>query len=170
MPGLLEFDGDCLIVLRHSLLANSPQEGCALLLGDKQPSHFSKEETVWTIKLIWPCCNIWEQGFSTLVQSSNDLNTFHTRQASRQTRFAIDPREQLLAQKWGRKNNLKIIGSAHSHPYGDAIPSAVDRSWSFSQGLMVIADGSGRLRGWWMRKDKNLDPLELALVRNERSP
>ena len=167
MPGLLEFDGDCLIVLRRSLLASAPQEGCALLLGDKQPSHLSKEETLWKIKLIWPCCNIWEPGFSSLIESANGLNTYQAGQASKKNRFAIDPREQLLAQRWGRKNSLKVLGSAHSHPYGDAIPSIVDRSWSFSQGLMIIADGSGRLRGWWMRKDKNSQPLELALILNE---
>ena len=38
MPGELKFDHDCLIVLRSSLLALAPKEGCALLVGDQHQS------------------------------------------------------------------------------------------------------------------------------------
>ena len=54
MPWRLRFDRDCLIVLRRSLLAVAPEEGCALLLGDSG----------WDprVRVVWPCCNVWRPG------------------------------------------------------------------------------------------------------------
>ena len=56
----------------------------------------------------------------------------------RQCRFRIDPREQLLAQKWARARGLEVLGSLHSHPASPPLPSATDRSMTFAPTLMLI--------------------------------
>ena len=57
-----------------------------------------QRETHWQVERIWPCLNGWQP------------------MGERSRRFAIDPREQLLAQKWGRARALTVLGAAHSHP------------------------------------------------------
>ena len=162
MPGLLNFDGDSLIVLRHNLLAVAPEEGCALLLGEQKDSQEFQGETLWNIRIIWPCCNIWKPGIFGLIESPQDQSKEALKDLSRKKRFAIDPREQILAQRWARNQNLKVLGSAHSHPCGEALPSLVDLKWSFSEGLMVIVNGSGEISGWRLRIDKPKQRLKMT--------
>ncbi len=123
-----------LTVLRQILECAAPQEGCALLLG-------ARLGDAWQLGWVWPCCNVWPVA------------------GERCCRFAIDPREQLLAQKWGRQRGLQVLGSAHSHPAGMAVPSATDCRLSALPALMVIlgADGQNHARGrdqqlvgWWI--------------------
>ncbi len=125
-----------LTVLEAVLLAAAPEEGCALLLGRCDP---------WRIALVWPCLNVWEPP------------------PERRRRFALDPREQLQAQKWARARGLTVLGSAHSHPLSAPVPSALDRSLAFAPTLMLIlgqadgptgsaADGDTQwsLACWWL--------------------
>ena len=83
---------------------------------------------------------------------------------SKQRRFAFDPREQLVAQKWARKNGLEVIGNAHSHPKGDAVPSKIDCAWNQDNGIMIIIDKSGIIRGWWVANAQNCDPIEVTFL------
>ena len=140
-PATLHVDRHCLIVLERVLLAAAPQEGCALLLGRNADSALLLER-------IWPCCNSWEPAIE------------------RQRRFLIDPREQLLAQRWARERDALVLGAAHSHPSSAAIPSARDLSLCCGPTLMLIRSGlhaadSTRqpqpdrdliqpLRAWWL--------------------
>ncbi len=126
-PELLRIGRQALTVLERVLLAAAPQEGCALLLGERQP---------WAIRQIWPCLNRWEPA------------------AERRRRFALDPREQLQAQKWARSRGLVVLGSAHSHPQSAPVPSATDRSLAFTPTLMLIqgcsVSGDTELACWWL--------------------
>jgi proteasome lid subunit RPN8/RPN11 len=128
-PERLELDGHCLIVLERTLLASAPEEGCALLLGQQRAATLS-------LKAIWPCCNIWQPSSERLF------------------RFSLDPREQLLAQRWCRTQELVVLGAAHSHPCSEASPSETDRHWCVGPTLMLIRSGLGTgrqaLRAWWM--------------------
>lgn len=74
----------------------------------------------WEVQLIWPCLNIWQPP------------------AQRRYRFGLDPREQLLAQRWGRLRGLQVLGAAHSHPCSEAVPSATDRTLTFPPALQLI--------------------------------
>ena len=96
------------------LQAALPQEGCALLLGQGAGAR------TWRLWRVWPCLNIWEPS------------------SERGQRFCIDPREQLLAQKWGRSRGLQLLGSAHSHPATAPIPSRLDQILTLGPTLMVI--------------------------------
>ncbi|MEX0587998.1 MAG: M67 family metallopeptidase [Cyanobium sp.] len=121
-----------LTVLRRILVAAEPQEGCALLLGERLDEPFNQ---AWRLQRVWPCCNVWP-----MLQE-------------RSRRFAIDPREQLLAQKWGRVRGLELLGSAHSHPSGVAVPSSTDCRLSALPAMMVILGAGNQgleLVGWWI--------------------
>ena len=161
-PRLIEFNRDCLKILRSSLLAVSPQEGCALLIGDHHPVKGLSTERLWRIELIWPCCNIWAPGIFNIPDSSSQSEIAHQMEFSRDNRFALDPREQLHAQKWARTHKLKVLGSAHSHPSGEARPSLIDISWCCNPGLMVIVDRSQKVLAWWMAKDQIFYPLKMS--------
>ena len=127
-PEQIRADLHLLTVLRPILASAEPEEGCALLLGERL-------DYDWQLRLIWPCCNVWPQP------------------QQRCRRFAIDPREQLQAQKWGRAQGLELLGSAHSHPTSGPVPSDTDRSLCGISTLMVILGAQnlgGELVAWWL--------------------
>ena len=151
MPWRLRFDRDCLIVLRKSLHAVTPEEGCALLLGNSGPEV--------RVHVVWPCCNVWRPGLQGLEEHQGRGGGGPP---SRQTRFALDPREQIAAQRWGRQRGLHVVGSAHSHPGGAPRPSGNDRRWAAADGVVVIDAGSGGLAGWWMERSTPRHGFDLA--------
>ncbi len=112
-PGEIRISRRALTVLQADLGRALPLEGCVLLLG-------LIDGPLWRIRRIWPCRNIWEPA------------------AERAQRFAIDPREQLLAQPWARQRGWQVLGSAHSHPSSEPVPSAIDRRLAFAPTLMLI--------------------------------
>ncbi len=143
-PERLQFDGHCLIVLERTLLAAAPEEGCALLLGDR-------EGATLRVQWIWPCRNVWQPA------------------QERPQRFSLDPREQLLAQRWCRSRGLTVLGAAHSHPSSPAVPSRSDRERCLGPTLMLIRSGlageAEPLRAWWLPDGAGWDagtPLQSA--------
>ena len=96
-----------------------------MLLGERR-------DDGWRLRWIWPCCNVWPVP------------------GERCRRFAIDPREQLLAQKWGRVRGLEVLGAAHSHPSSPAVPSAIDLDWAVTPCLMLIVGPRRDCRAWWV--------------------
>ena len=152
-PALLRLNLDWLTILVGVLAGAAPDEGCALLLGQRlqaAPGADSLE-----LGLVWPCLNIWEP------------------KAERRRRFLIDPREQLLAQRWARQRGLQVLGSAHSHPASPAQPSATDLALAFAPTLLLIRSGlvaaaddpPGPLAGlgaWWLLGDGEA-PLALEI-------
>jgi len=127
-PEQIRADLHLLTVLRRILASADPDEGCALLLGERL-------DVDWQLRRVWPCCNVWPLPLQ------------------RCRRFAIDPREQLQAQKWGRAQGLEVIGSAHSHPSSGAVPSGTDRSLCGVPTLIVILgaqDLGSELVAWWL--------------------
>ena len=129
-PFALIADQGLLIVLRCLLDCAAPLEGCALLLG-------TAEVGGWRLRLIWPCCNVWPEA------------------GARDRRFAVDPREQLVAQRWGRQRGLQVLGVAHSHPAGPAEPSERDCELCVPPALLVIAGIGGDLRCWWLESEQD---------------
>ncbi len=127
-PDEIRIHRQVLTVLERVLAAAAPQEGCALLLGRRGAA-------IWLLTTVWPCCNVWRP-----VEE-------------RRHRFAIDPREQLHAQKWARRRGLRVLGSAHSHPQAPPVPSATDRALAFPPALMLIlgqGDDGQELGCWWL--------------------
>jgi len=141
-PWQLFVSGDVLIILRRTLAAALPDEGCAQLLGRRRRDGLSLQQ-------VWPCCNVWRPGLAALPEGPGPTHASMP-QPSRRTRFALDPREQIHAQRWARSRGLAVIGTAHSHLDGPAVPSATDRHWSHQPGLMVILAADQTVRAWWM--------------------
>jgi proteasome lid subunit RPN8/RPN11 len=134
-PIALSIDRGLHTVLVRLLACAAPEEGCALLLGRRLPDAAEDEGPLWRLERIWPCLNVWPQP------------------ETRDRRFAIDPREQLVAQRWSRPRGLAVLGAAHSHPAGAARPSATDRSLTLAPALMVILGADGAPLGWWLPED-----------------
>lgn len=136
------------MVVERTLAAPAPDEGCALLLGRHLTSTLD-------LLAVWPCRNQWEAP------------------DERSRRFSIDPREQLLAQRWCRSRGLSVLGAAHSHPSSDAVPSATDLELSVGPTLMLIRSGlqqgPAALRAWWVHGLNAFDsrqekPKELTIT------
>jgi proteasome lid subunit RPN8/RPN11 len=111
-----------------------------LLLGIKMAKSLVVQE-------VWPCCNGWPVP------------------EERGRRFAIDPREQLLAQKWARQHQMAVLGFAHSHPCSPPVPSAIDLAWCVAPALLVIQgleapDSEVSMACWWIEAD-GAEPLRL---------
>ena len=140
-----------LTLIDRLLDAAAPEEGCALLLGTRRSGpqdSLGVPPTHWHLQRVWPTANVWEPAVERL------------------RRFRIDPREQLLAQKWARTQGLEVLGSLHSHPASPPLPSATDCSMAFAPTLMLIRGvatgehppGEGAatrpvLCCWWLEQD-----------------
>ncbi|WP_225867316.1 M67 family metallopeptidase [Cyanobium sp. NIES-981] len=127
-------DPDLLTVLVRLLTCAAPDEGCALLLGRRFPAAAMDGGSLWHLERVWPCLNVWP------------------RPGERGHRFAIDPREQLVAQRWSRPRGLAVLGAAHSHPAGPARPSPTDRALTLAPALMVIVGRDGDPCAWWLEE------------------
>ena len=122
-----------LTVLRALVQAAAPDEGCALLLGGRSPGKVQASAgELWELLLVWPCLNCWP------------------RPEERHRRFALDPREQLVAQRWARTRGMSVLGAAHSHPNGQAIPSETDCALTLAPSLMVIVGAEADAVAWWL--------------------
>ena len=126
--------------------AAAPEEACLLLLGCRQGA-------LWRIDQLWPCCNIWAHP------------------AERDHRFAIDPREQLLAQRWARARGLELLGAGHSHPTSAPVPSTTDLALTAAPALMVIwgprqPEAQPEPLAWWL-EDPPAPPRRLDWVAPE---
>ncbi len=122
-PDHILFGRKVLTVSQRVVAAAGSDEACGLLLGPR-----------WQALLLWPCRNVW------------------TPAMERQRRFAIDPREQLLAQKWARGKGWEVLGSIHSHPRGEPVPSATDRALAVPPALLVI-QGVAEMACWWLPEE-----------------
>ncbi len=155
LPALLRLNLDWLTILGGVLAAAAPEEGCALLLGQQLPD--ASGGHLLQVSEVWPCQNKWEP------------------KRERCQRFLLDPREQLLAQRWARQRGVQVLGSAHSHPASPAVPSATDLALAVAPTLMVIRSGlpgagaagepAGPLAGlgaWWLPGD-GAAPQALAI-------
>ena len=155
LPALLRLNLDWLTILEGVLAGAAPEEGCALLLGQRMP--VTSGDDLLQVSEVRPCQNRWEP------------------KRERCQRFLLDPREQLLAQRWARQRGVQVLGSAHSHPASPAEPSATDLALAVAPTLMVIGSGlpgagaaaepAGPLAGlgaWWLPGD-GAAPLALAI-------
>ena len=158
-PRIIELVNNSDIVLRKTLLSVKPNEGCALVIGDQGQSNTYQDPVCWQINLIWPCCNVW---IPNEFDKKLNLNCKRQSNYSKKNRFQIDPKEQIAAQKWSRLNQLEVLGSAHSHLTGSAVPSSIDLKLSIEPRLMIIVDQSSEIRAWWVENYEHFEEIEVA--------
>ena len=174
IPKYIEFHHETDRDLSRFLKAAEPEEGCAILIGQRKSLTTEKEKDFWEIKHIWKCSNIWGQKESKLVeQSISQFQDQKERQLSKINSFEIDAKDQIEAQKWARENDLEILCCAHSHPSDENRPSKMDLFWHKSPGLMVISNKSGHLKAWWIKNKFSfqrvkIENFSLTYINNER--
>jgi desampylase len=70
-------------------------------------------------------------------------------------RFEIDPKDHIAAMKAARARGARVIGCYHSHPNGEARPSAQDLDQAAEEDflwLIAATDGAGcRIKGYVYR-------------------
>ena len=85
--------------------------------------------------------------------------------ATPETRFEIDPAALLAAHRGQRAGGPNIVGCYHSHPGGDARPSATDADMAAPDGTLWLIVGDNDVTVWIARADGALhgrfDAVEL---------
>lgn len=86
-------------------------------------------------------------------------------------RYTIDPEAFLRAEHTARVRGRAIVGTWHSHPHGDARPSATDIEQAWPGWSYLIAgvtnEGMRELRCWSIRQGQALErPLHPAAARS----
>jgi len=77
------------------------------------------------------------------------------------SRFEIDPRALIAAMRAERAGGAKIVGYWHSHPGGDATPSATDAAMAAPDGkLWLIVAGEAVTA--WRAGEGGFTPITLA--------
>mgnify|MGYP001227312080 CR=1 FL=1 len=164
IPKSIEFHNDTYSVLSRFLKAAEPEEGCAILIGQKKSLKTDNNKKFWEIKHIWECCNIWGQHESKLIdQNLSRLANHKNIQSSKKNRFEIDAKDQIAAQKWARKNDFEVLCCAHSHPLGDNRPSEIDLICQQSPGLMIISNKNGDLKAWWIKNKFSFHSVKIEV-------
>ena len=55
--------------------------------------------------------------------------------------YTIDPMEHFRAMQHAERNGWDIVGAFHSHPYGAAVPSSVDRRQALDPDWIYVVVG-----------------------------
>ena len=63
-------------------------------------------------------------------------------------RFEIDPRDHFAAHKCARARGGAVIGCYHSHPQGEAKPSAADQTGAGEEDFLWLIAGDGQLNAF----------------------
>jgi proteasome lid subunit RPN8/RPN11 len=82
-------------------------------------------------------------------------------------RFEVDPAVLIKAHRAAREGGLEVVGHYHSHPKGEAVPSAVDAAMAQVDGeIWIVVGRSGEVRGWRAKRGGELHgcfgPVELT--------
>ena len=76
--------------------------------------------------------------------------------------FEIDPAALFAALRAERAGGLRIEGYWHSHPRGDATPSATDAAMAAPDGKLWLIAADGRMTLWRVGRD-GFEAVESAL-------
>lgn len=84
--------------------------------------------------------------------------------------FSMDPKEQLVAVKDARANNLTMLGNFHSHPESPSRPSEEDKKLAYDPNaiymiLSLMEEDEPILRGFHIDSEKNVTVHELTIDR-----
>ena len=86
---------------------------------------------------------------------------------SPETHFEIDPQALIDAHRAARAGGPHVIGYFHSHPRGEAIPSATDRACAAGDGrvwAIIAPSGSGEDVRFWMDGEQGFAALPFCLT------
>jgi desampylase len=79
-------------------------------------------------------------------------------------RFAIDPAALIAAHRAARGGGRQVLGYYHSHPTGDARPSATDRAEAAGDGRVWAIVAGGAVCWWRDEAEGGLVQLSCSVV------
>lgn len=83
-------------------------------------------------------------------------------------RYEMDPGAQIQAFRRMRESGERLLAIAHSHPHGEAWPSAMDiAEANYPEAVYVIASLRGaepELRGFWLHPGQDPRPVQLEIA------
>lgn len=65
-----------------------------------------------------------------------------------ETHFEIDPQALIDAHRAARSGGPELLGYYHSHPFGEARPSATDKAMAARDGMVWAIIGGGTVAFW----------------------
>jgi desampylase len=80
-----------------------------------------------------------------------------------ETHFEIDPQALIDAHRAARAGGAQVLGYFHSHPVGEAAPSATDRASAPGDGRIWAIVAGGDVR-FWMDGEQGFTALSFARV------
>ncbi len=83
--------------------------------------------------------------------------------ADRCRHFEIDPLALIAAHRAARGGGLAVLGYFHSHPIGEAVPSATDRAQASGDGQIWAIIAGGQVR-FWRDLASGFEALSLRVV------
>ena len=99
-------------------------------------------------------------GTPTRIENASRCSNVHP---TPETHFEIDPAALIAAHKAMRMGGSRIAGYWHSHPSGQAAPSATDRASAAGDGR-VWAIAAGDQVTFWRDATSGFEPLPYAVV------
>ncbi|NER82366.1 MAG: M67 family metallopeptidase [Leptolyngbya sp. SIO1D8] len=133
-----------------------PEECCGLLLGTQN----LKQDRRWVHELL-PMENKWTAEVQALTETETPSGELDKR-----TRYWIDPKALMKAQRYGRDRGWIILGIYHSHPDHPAVPSERDRylAWSeYSYPILSVVNGQVvDVRSWRLKEDSRFHSEAIA--------
>ena len=94
-------------------------------------------------------------GTSDRIETAIPTRNVHV---SPRTHFEIDPAALIAAHRAAREGGPGLAGYWHSHPVGDAVPSAADRAMAAGDGK-VWAIVAGQAIAFWGDSPAGFEPL-----------
>ncbi|MBE7386219.1 MAG: M67 family metallopeptidase [Leptolyngbya sp. SIO1E4] len=135
-----------------------PEECCGLLLGTLEREHDRR----WVHELL-PLENRWTAEVQALIEPNP---AFPASTLDKRTRYWIDPKAVMEAQRYVRDRGWIILGVYHSHPDNSALPSERDRrlAWSdYSYPILSVVKGKVvDVQSWRLREDGQFQPEAIA--------
>ncbi|MBD1913280.1 MULTISPECIES: M67 family metallopeptidase [unclassified Leptolyngbya] len=114
--------------IRRHAEGTYPEECCGLLLGTLQPDLKTMVSEVWPVQNAWDASLVSEYG----------LPDPSTAPHSRGDRYWVDPKDLLKAQRYGREQQIDVVGIYHSHPDHPPKPSECDRQMAWPRYSYLI--------------------------------
>ena len=144
MPWRLCIDVECLIILRASLAAVAPEEGCALLIGESSVGVVDSSGVALLQRVEAWAFGLPGTGGQTVLpipwschHAARDLCSTH------------------VSKSQHNAGQGPVVGRCWAAPIpiqgGQPVPSAIDRRWAAAAGVMLIDAGRGGLAAWWLQ-------------------
>jgi proteasome lid subunit RPN8/RPN11 len=105
------------------------------------------------------CCGLL-LGHGTLIETALPCRNVHPNPARH---FEIDPAALIAAHRAARAGGPQVLGYYHSHPAGDATPSATDCALAERAGRIWAIVAAGDVL-WWRDAPGGFEPLSSRVV------